>query len=856
MEIQYRCKYPKRLETAKNLLTLNAIDYIEVLDNQSPSRLLRQRILFVHCVKAISGITINNVKIEGGVRRAVKPIRVSVAADMTDSLNDQPADYRTSVLDEDAPARVLIVETDSAGDFSMYKLKLVQSALSDEPPAGFDPVLSEIDFGFKVECPSDFDCKPDETAIIPKYVQPQIDYLAKDYASFRRLLLDRLSISMPDWKERNPADIGIALVEALAYTGDYLSYYQDAVANEAYLGTARKRISVRRHAKLIDYPMHEGCNARVWVQLESDAGDIFVAKGTRLMTRLTEFGPRITPDSAEYVKAINLQPEIFETMHPAVINNAGNKIRFYTWDNEDCCLPAGATKATLLDDPDNRLKLRKGDVLIFEEVRSPETGLTADKNPARRHAVRLTRVYPEAELIEIDDTYELEIKKDGGVEQQKTDPLTGKHIVEIEWGQEDALPFSFCLEEVADPNTGTEVPQPVSIALGNIILAENCITLGDGKGGAADDPEKLPPVYQEKYRPVLKMTGITHSVPYDDNKARKMPASKALRQDPRQAIARVTLYDNDYNRWEAVSDLLESDAFDRHFVVEVEEDGTVRLRFGDDILGQGPDEGTGFKAVYCVGNGRSGNVGADTILHIVSSDSGITAVRNPMPATGGTNAESIDEVKLYAPQAFRTQKRAVTAEDYTAVTMLHPDVQKAVATLRWTGSWHAMFITVDRRGGREVDGAFEAELVDFINGFRLAGHDLEIEPPVFVSLDIIMTVCVREGFFKDTVKQALLETFSARDLPDGRRGFFHPDNFTFGQPVYLSRVVSAAMQVPGVKWVDLSGKEDKFQRWDEASHNEVDEGQITIGRLEIARLDNNPSAPEKGKIEFLMGGGL
>jgi hypothetical protein len=118
MEIQYRCNYPKRLATVKNLLTLNAIDYIEVLDNLAPSQSLRQRILFLHCVKAISGITINNLRIEGGVRRAVKPIRVSVAADMTDSLNDQPADYRTSVLDDDAPARVLIVETDSAGDFS------------------------------------------------------------------------------------------------------------------------------------------------------------------------------------------------------------------------------------------------------------------------------------------------------------------------------------------------------------------------------------------------------------------------------------------------------------------------------------------------------------------------------------------------------------------------------------------------------------------------------------------------------------------------------------------------------------------------------------------------------------------
>jgi hypothetical protein len=41
----------------------------------------------------------------------------------------------------------------------------------------------------------------------------------------------------------------IALVELLAYVGDQLSYYQDAVANEAYLETARQRISVKRHTR-------------------------------------------------------------------------------------------------------------------------------------------------------------------------------------------------------------------------------------------------------------------------------------------------------------------------------------------------------------------------------------------------------------------------------------------------------------------------------------------------------------------------------------------------------------------------------------------------------------------------------
>src|SRR5262249_52819291 len=75
--------------------------------------------------------------------------------------------------------------------------------------------------------------------------EPELDYLAKDYASFRGLMLDRMAALTPEWQERSPADGHVALVELLAYTADGLSYEQDAVATQAYLGTARRRLSLR-----------------------------------------------------------------------------------------------------------------------------------------------------------------------------------------------------------------------------------------------------------------------------------------------------------------------------------------------------------------------------------------------------------------------------------------------------------------------------------------------------------------------------------------------------------------------------------------------------------------------------------
>jgi predicted phage baseplate assembly protein len=229
---------------------------------------------------------------------------------------------------------------------------------------------------------------------------------------------------------------------------------------------------------------------------------------------------------------------------------------------------------------------------------------------------------------------------------------------------------------------------------------------------------------------------------------------------------------------------------------------------------------------------------------------GVTA-RNPMPAQGGTAPQPLEAARLYAPQAFRHQERAVTEADYAAAAERHPEVQKAAATRRWTGSWHTMFVTVDRRGGKDVDDAFEARLRAHLDRFRMAGYDLEIDGPHWVPLELAFQVCVAPGYVRADVEEALREVLSDRDLPDGRRGAFHPDNFTFGQTVYLAPLVAVAMAVPGVQ----RAQPIRFNRWREDDVGELAAGRITVGALEIARLDDDPSQPELGQLRFEMDGG-
>ncbi len=850
MATQYRCKNDKRRQILRDSsLALNGIDYLEVLHGDAPEGTIPQRTLLVRMLKeAPKNLVAGDVQISGGVRvttiKVMWVLRASEASSVTGLLTDEEKEYLSDLTEKD---HVLVIRTNMAGDFSPYQLSLIEPDTVLDPDQKFDPILSQVEFFFKVECPSEFDCKAETECPPEKESEPQIDYLSKDYASFRQLMLDRLSTIMPDWKEHNAADLGIAMVEVLAYAGDYLSYYQDAAATEAYLGTARKRVSMRRHARLLDYPMHDGCNARTWVHFDVDADNISLEKGTALLTRVDGQSTRINPD--DYDRVLDQRPAVFETMHNAALFIAHNRMTFYTWGEPECCLPKGATRATLTGSlPD----LKKDDVLIFIEERNPENGNTADADIAHRYAVRLTRVTPSNDPLFLDATTSTPI------------PVT-----EIEWMAADALPFPLCVALVEIPeeeqDKGSAKTQPVSAALGNIVLADH---------GRTVEADTVYPTEHGSYsRCRLEDTDITQSVAFsfEDDEERKsasavygdLAASELLSQDVQKALPAVMLEDEDES-WRPQRDLLNSDRFAPEFVVEIEYDGRAWLRFGDGIYGKLPDEDTEFAPTYRVGNGASGNIGAEGISHVVTSDDGITAVWNPLPAQGGTDAESIDEVRQYAPQAFRTQERAVTEADYAEVAQRHPEVQKAVATRRWTGSWHTMFLTIDRRGGFDVDNDFEAELVDFLDKYRLASQDLEIDGPSYVPLEISFGVCVEPGYFRSDIKEAMLEKFSGRDLPDGSRGFFHPDNFTFGQRVYLSEFIAQAMQVPGVRWVNTEAVDSQtkkptgncFKRWGQLPHGELQQGWIDIGRLEIARLDNDPNAPENGKLEFVMEGGL
>ncbi|MEM6353898.1 MAG: putative baseplate assembly protein, partial [Cyanobacteria bacterium P01_D01_bin.14] len=595
----------------------NGLDYLEVSADQ--------RSLCVHFIGPLpTDLKPQHWVIKGGRRvRNIQVIGIELAPPEDPTLDG-----------------CLRIRVDKAGDFSPYTLCLVEldqeGRPTDRPHPDFDRRYAQLTFSFKAGCPSDLDCQPvpcpptaDDKAA------PEISYLAKDYASFRQLILDRLSLLMPDWQERHVPDLGITLVELLAYVGDHLSYYQDAVATEAYLNTARQRISVRRHTRLIDYPMHEGCNARTWVQvtLQGAVQYTLPMAETYFITRYPTAPASGSVLTNEMLKPVAADAyEVFEPLRGQAVTvyEAHNEIYVYTWGDRQCCLSIGATTATLLDGwatvpdstppapethpcdepdadpptlPERRLHLKVGDILIFEEVLGPNTGNAADADPTHRHAVKLTKVEPLVDPLYPDA---------GG----RPVPL-----VDIEWAIADALPFSLCLSALG-PAPCCQLFNPISVARGNVVLADHGRTIPPESLGTVPEQEIRAQCIAEnhavaaevvpgRFNPSLRHQPLTFC-----QSLLPIPASQLLQQDPRQALPHLDVKSSQGD-WTPQRDLLASQPLDRHFVAEMDNHGRAHLRFGDGESGLRPAAGNEFTATYRIGNGEVGNIGAETLAFVV-----------------------------------------------------------------------------------------------------------------------------------------------------------------------------------------------------------------------------------------------
>jgi Baseplate J-like protein len=732
----------------------------------------------------------------------------------------------------DPDGRQALLTLDQLGDFSVYTLTVSGPEI--------DPFFESRPLRFRLACGDPFDCRsPAAEAVPPAELPVAIDYLAKDYSSFRQALIDFIPTRLPAWTERSEADLGMTLLELLAATADTLSYVQDRVANEAFLGSATQRRSVAGHLALVGYQMDEGASARTWLQFQVNEVHTLGPGGFQVSNAPTS--------DAEPVI-------VFETLAGATLDPRHNEMRLFTWGHENCCLPREATSAVLAGRFD---ALKAGDYLLFEDDRG------------HRDVVRLV---DDAEIVAAGAivsalsgsppltsppllTSPLLASRPLTSSLLASPPLAEASLTLVRWSEATPLHHEYCLG-LAE----TSPPAPRTRVRGNLVVTTHGETVREtlqppATGATAGLSGRRQRLWLGS-APLAHLDAQTRDLVAPPTGASSAPATGFTTRPVRSTSTLRVEVDGEI--WHQQPSLLGGRPDDHVFRVEIDDQGAATLVFGDDVFGQRLPDGAIVTATYRVGGGTAGNVGANTLTRPLPLDAPrpwLVSVTNPLAAIGGRDAESRDHARRVGPATFQAPLVAVTADDYQARAQAFTNgpgrkpIQRATATFRWTGSWLTVRLAVDPRGGETLTPALSKVLRDHLDTSRLTGYDLAVVGAVYVSVDLAIEFCVARGGRASDIQQALQQTLSNGDLPGGRKGFFHPDNFSFGDHLYVSRIFAAVMAVVGVESAQIT----RLARL-HAAEPERDtvtnlrQGLLAIGPGEIVRLDNDRNFPERGTL--------
>ena len=793
---------------------------------------------------------------------------------------------------------------DQGGDFSVYSLTLTGDHV--------DPILATRQVRFRLRCELPFDCRPDLVATPAADEEPvAIDYLAKDYTSFRQALLDFIPTRLPEWTERNEADISIAVLELLAATGDTLSYLQDRVANEAFLSSAQQRRSAQGHLALLGYQLDSGAAAHTWLQFQVTSRH------------------RLNRGFAVSTLAIGSQaPVIFETLIDRVLVPEQNELRIYIWGAPGCCLDSRSTSATLVGSVSS---LQEGDYLSLEDTRSGArdvvrlTGPPIDASSLETGTVTLV-VWSNLTPLHADYCIDTTVVRGNlipathGATLQKAEPLqlgqgqqaiskqavvvpssgppgTAFHLSAWGFGPKDQVKCT-----ATDPAGKTIAASPASTvadqsgSVEGILIATSptdiagswtasftrivptpliidvfwTVTPAGAVQGAVTALGQRPP----RLRATLEGTPLTY---LDAATLALAQPLGAAQDDPfsyrRSSVPQLTL-EVDGKQWQQVPSLLESGPSDDVYQVDADDQGRPTVLFGrggevgsDPASGFGrrPSETSRIEATYRIGNGVRGNVAADT-LTVPLTDSGIwlLSVTNPVAALGGRDPESRQHAISVAPPTLEKRLVAVTSADYEAATAEFTDasgqrlIARSKADFRWTGSWLTVNLVAQPSGTDVLSPAVSSALGDYLDGRRLAGYDIQVKPATYLPIRIDLDICVRTGFSASDVQRGLEAALSNRVLARGVKGFFHPDNFSFGDSLAISKLYQAVMAVAGVQSADISTLSPLHSLQPQVDTQSAQQtGFLNVRPDQVLQLDNDPNFPEHGqlRIRFLGSGG-
>jgi predicted phage baseplate assembly protein len=225
------------------------------------------------------------------------------------------------------------------------------------------------------------------------------------------------------------------------------------------------------------------------------------------------------------------------------------------------------------------------------------------------------------------------------------------------------------------------------------------------------------------------------------------------------------------------------------------------VTFGDNTNGMVPAVGLQIWATYRVGVGSAGNLLAGAVTTFVTPitgvsiqllSDGVTSTATAM--TGGSDPETIEQIRANAPTVFQAQYRAVSPQDFIALALSVPGVLMANAIAQRSSAVSLYIMGPNYTG---PGPALIQSILSYFNGKTAAGCTISIVPPYLVPIDV-GTV---GSPVQLVVQNSYLQASVLANVTAAIQALFTPPNVSFGQLLNVSQIYGAILAVPGVSYV-------------------------------------------------------
>lgn len=250
--------------------------------------------------------------------------------------------------------------------------------------------------------------------------------------------------------------------------------------------------------------------------------------------------------------------------------------------------------------------------------------------------------------------------------------------------------------------------------------------------------------------------------------------------------------------WNELDSLSSATPTQHAYVTSEDDTQTTSVVFGNGAHGARPPTGTAnVKAVYRYGMGSNGNVDAWQISQLATHPLGAQGVTNPLPATGGADADRIGQLRANAPMAVMALDRLVSVQDYADFARTYAGIGKASAVKLSDGQRELVHVTI--AGADDIPIAISSDLYTNLLASLQAFGDphLPVELAVRRVRLLVMAaqVALLPAYAWEDVEPVLRAALLARFCFDAR---------ALGQTAWLSEAVATLQQVAGVAWVNLT----------------------------------------------------